>query len=65
MLGGTTLLPPGLADDQHDLGQDFVIDPWLSSMWQKMLEMFPLPLGLEPISSDVLPPSKYKVIKNR
>ena len=63
-LGGTTLLPAGLADDQHDLGQDFVIDPWLSSVWQKLLEMFPLPIGLEPISSDVLPPSKYKVIKN-
>ena len=61
-LGGTALFPVGLADDQHDLGQDFVIDPWLTALWTKMLEMFPLPVGLEPISSDVLPPPKYKVI---
>ena len=44
-LGGTALFPAGLADDQHDLGQDFVIDPWLKTLWQKLLEMFPIPIG--------------------
>ena len=60
-LGGTALFPAGLADDQHDLGQDFVIDPWLKTLWQKLLEMFPMPIGLEPISSDLLSPSKFKL----
>ena len=61
-LGGTALFPAGLADDQHDLGQDFVIDPWLDNLWKKLLEMFPLPVGLEPISSDLLPESKFKLV---
>ncbi|XP_071455129.1 NADPH-dependent diflavin oxidoreductase 1 isoform X2 [Hetaerina americana] len=31
-LGGTPLLPVGLADDQHDLGPDAVIDPWENNL---------------------------------
>ena len=60
-LGGTPVVNVGLADDQHDLGQDFVIDPWVSGFWNKALQMYPLPPGLNPISSDVLPPPKYKL----
>lgn len=51
-LGGSAMVPLGMADDQHDLGQDFVIDPWIKSMWAKVLAMFPLPPGLEPIEND-------------
>lgn len=60
-LSGTQLQPVGLADDQHDLGPDAVIDPWLKSLWQKLLTLCPLPAGVEILNSDVLPPSKYKV----
>lgn len=44
-LGGTSLLPVGLADDQHDLGADAVIDPWISQLWDCLLKELPLPAG--------------------
>ena len=47
-LGGNALVPLGLGDEQHDLGHDHVIDPWLKSMWKQALTIMPLPLGLEP-----------------
>ncbi|XP_038063679.1 NADPH-dependent diflavin oxidoreductase 1-like isoform X2 [Patiria miniata] len=60
-LGGTSLVPVGLADDQHDLGPDAVVDPWLVSLWDRVLSLYPLPPGLELISADVCPPSRYDV----
>jgi len=60
-LGGLQLLAAGLGDDQHDLGPDFVIDPWLESFWTLALQLYPLPSGCEPISKDILPKPKYKV----
>ncbi|XP_069940064.1 NADPH-dependent diflavin oxidoreductase 1 isoform X1 [Cherax quadricarinatus] len=59
-LGGQPILKMGLGDDQHDLGPDFVIDPWLNNWWNKVLELFPLPAGREPLNTSVLLPSKYK-----
>uniref|UniRef100_UPI0037E89305 NADPH-dependent diflavin oxidoreductase 1 n=1 Tax=Semicossyphus pulcher TaxID=241346 RepID=UPI0037E89305 len=47
-LGASALLPAGLADDQHDLGSDAVIDPWLTSFWEKVF-------ALHPSLSDVIP----------
>jgi len=60
-LGGVQLLQPGLGDDQHDLGPDFVVDTWLDQFWRLALELYPLPVGIEPIGRDVLPPPKYKM----
>ena len=60
-LGGNPVVNVGLADDQHDLGQDFVIDPWVTGFWKKALEMFPLPPGVTPVSFDILPPPKYMI----
>ena len=51
----------GLGDDQHDLGPDYVIDPWLESFWSLALQLYPLPPGVEPISRDILPPPRYKI----
>ncbi|NXL67286.1 NDOR1 oxidoreductase, partial [Chordeiles acutipennis] len=58
-LGGNPLLPVGLGDDQHDLGPDAVVDPWLLALWDKILALYPLPPGLEIISPDVCLPPKY------
>lgn len=56
-LGANMLLSVGLADDQHDLGPDGVIDPWLLSFWQKTLSLYPPPAGLAPLrDEDKLPP---------
>uniref|UniRef100_A0A672FQ65 NADPH-dependent diflavin oxidoreductase 1 n=1 Tax=Salarias fasciatus TaxID=181472 RepID=A0A672FQ65_SALFA len=49
-LGACTLLPVGLADDQHDLGSDAVVDPWLQAFWDKVLSLYPT-------LRNVLPPS--------
>ncbi|NWY18665.1 NDOR1 oxidoreductase, partial [Aphelocoma coerulescens] len=58
-LGGNPLLPVALGDDQHDLGPDAVVDPWLGALWDKILALYPLPPGLEIISLDVRLPPKY------
>ena len=60
-LSACPILNVGLADDQHDLGQDFVIDPWIRNLCKKLLEMFPLPPDMEPISSSDLQPSKFTI----
>jgi len=60
-LGGQQLVETGLADDQHDLGPDFVIDKWLDQFWEVALQLYPLPPGLEPISKNILPPPKYSI----
>lgn len=51
-LGGTSLLPLGLADDQHDLGADAVVDPWIADLWECLLKQYPLSPELS-IVSDV------------
>uniref|UniRef100_A0A8C9N7Y9 NADPH dependent diflavin oxidoreductase 1 n=1 Tax=Serinus canaria TaxID=9135 RepID=A0A8C9N7Y9_SERCA len=58
-LGGNPLLPVALGDDQHDLGPDAVVDPWLVALWEKILALYPVPPGLEIISPDARLPPKY------
>ncbi|MGH0185191.1 UNVERIFIED_CONTAM: hypothetical protein FKN15_017412 [Acipenser sinensis] len=60
-LGANPLLPVGLGDEQYDLGQDAVIDPWLSAFWERSLELYPLPVGVSVLSEDVLLPSRYEL----
>nr|XP_046230937.1 NADPH-dependent diflavin oxidoreductase 1 [Scatophagus argus] len=57
-LGASVLLPVGLADDQHDLGSDAVIDPWLTSLWDKVLALYPALAAVVPLREDEpLPPT--------
>ncbi|XP_069790684.1 NADPH-dependent diflavin oxidoreductase 1 isoform X2 [Narcine bancroftii] len=58
-LGSNKLLPVGLGDDQHDLGPDAVIDPWLEEFWDHALRIYPLPLGVTILGDDIILPSKY------
>lgn len=60
-LGGTPLQPICLGDDQHEIGPDAAVDPWLVTFWEKVLALYPLLPGQQIIKADVLPPSKYKV----
>ncbi|XP_065830263.1 NADPH-dependent diflavin oxidoreductase 1-like [Oscarella lobularis] len=60
-LGGNPLQDLGLADDQHDLGPDAVVDPWLKRLWDLLLRIYPLPNGLEIISDTILPEPRYKI----
>ncbi|CAK6972512.1 NADPH-dependent diflavin oxidoreductase 1 [Scomber scombrus] len=58
-LGATVLLPVGLADDQHDLGADAVIDPWLKSFWDKVFAMHPSLSEVTPLKEDEPLPPKF------
>ena len=60
-LGGNAILDMCSGDDQHDLGPDFAVDPWLKQLWEKLSQLYPMPEGVEPISASLLPPSRYKV----
>ncbi|KAF5296664.1 hypothetical protein FQR65_LT10204 [Abscondita terminalis] len=56
-LGANVLLPIGLADDQHDLGYDGVVDPWIDSLYNQLLALYPLQIGIKPLNiSDCFKP---------
>lgn len=58
-LGAHPILSPALGDDQHDLGPDAAVDPWLKNLWNKVLSLYPLPPGLSLISEDIRLPPKF------
>ncbi|XP_014683637.2 NADPH-dependent diflavin oxidoreductase 1 isoform X1 [Equus asinus] len=58
-LGGSALLPMCLGDDQHELGPDAAIDPWLHDLWKKVLDLHPVPLDLGIIPTGIPLPSKF------
>ncbi|KAK7865470.1 hypothetical protein R5R35_002345 [Gryllus longicercus] len=60
-LGGVALLDVGLADDQHDLGPDAVIDKWSEQLWKTLGEIFPLPNGTEPLSENNLFSARWTI----
>ena len=64
-LGGKPLLHLGLADDQHDLGADAVVDPWILNLWSKLSELYPLPEGVIPFDKGNLFPPRYSVCEKR
>ncbi|KAJ8331849.1 NAPDH-dependent diflavin reductase [Batrachochytrium dendrobatidis] len=61
-LGAAAIVPRGDGDDQHDLGLDGALDPWLDQVWSVILNLYPIPIGKEMISADVLPPSSYEIM---
>lgn len=58
-LGGQPLLNIGLADEQHDLGADAVVDPWILNLWIKLSDLCPLPDGVIPLDKDSLCAPRY------
>ncbi|XP_075532671.1 NADPH-dependent diflavin oxidoreductase 1-like [Dermacentor variabilis] len=61
-LGANCLLDPLYADEQHELGTDGMLDPWLGEFWKILLNLHPLPVGCLPISEELLPAPKYGII---
>ncbi|CAG8713465.1 14119_t:CDS:10, partial [Acaulospora morrowiae] len=53
-LGSQSLLPRGDGDDQHYLGIDGALDPWLAKLWEALMEKYPLPQNMEVLPDDVL-----------
>uniref|UniRef100_A0A8D0XD01 NADPH-dependent diflavin oxidoreductase 1 n=1 Tax=Sus scrofa TaxID=9823 RepID=A0A8D0XD01_PIG len=58
-LGGSALLPVCLGDDQHELGPDATIDPWLRDLWEKVLGPHAVPLDLGVTAPAVPWPSRF------
>lgn len=51
----------GLADDQHPLGADGALEPWLDALWTNMLARIPLPPGCEIIPATVRASPRFVV----
>ncbi|KAK0099209.1 hypothetical protein PV326_000046 [Microctonus aethiopoides] len=51
-LGGTELLPIGLANDQDDLGIDTVIGPWSKELWNVISHEFNIALAHSTTNTD-------------
>ena len=64
-LGGKPLLHLGLADDQHDVGADAVVDPWIVDLWSKLSDLYPLPEGVIPFDKGSLFPPRYSAYERR
>ncbi|ORY01302.1 riboflavin synthase domain-like protein [Basidiobolus meristosporus CBS 931.73] len=60
-LGATGFFPRGDGDDQHYIGVDGTLNPWLQGMWETLLRKYPLSSGLEIIPQEVLLPPSYRI----
>jgi sulfite reductase alpha subunit-like flavoprotein len=60
-LGATPLVPRGDGDDQHYLGVDGALDPWLVQLWVEILKKYPIDKSLEIIPDTVLPDNIYSI----
>jgi sulfite reductase alpha subunit-like flavoprotein len=60
-LGGMPILPRGDGDDQHYLGSDGALTPWLELLEEVLLKKNPLPLG-HIINRSVLPPPSFRFV---
>ncbi|KAI9205118.1 uncharacterized protein BJ171DRAFT_503040 [Polychytrium aggregatum] len=60
-LGAEAIHRRGDGDDQHKLGVDTELDPWLSELWAIVMALYPLPPNMEIISETVLPPPSFEI----
>ncbi|KAF9360965.1 NADPH-dependent diflavin oxidoreductase 1 [Mortierella sp. NVP85] len=61
-LGARPFYEPAYADDQHYLGVDGTLGPWLSGLWNVALEKYPIPSHLEIISKDVIFQNSFSLV---
>ncbi|KAG2188762.1 hypothetical protein INT44_003901 [Umbelopsis vinacea] len=58
-LGAVSIHSRGDGDDQHYLGMDGGLDPWLDELWPKIMAKYPLPPGMQIIPADSTPPPSF------
>ncbi|KAK9894229.1 NADPH dependent diflavin oxidoreductase 1 [Cystobasidium minutum MCA 4210] len=61
MLGANELIEKGEADDQHYLGIDGTLMPWLDNLWSTLLQHFPLPPHLHILPAHSRPPPRVSL----
>ncbi|XP_067949341.1 NADPH-dependent diflavin oxidoreductase 1-like [Watersipora subatra] len=64
-LSASPVLYPVLCDEQHQLGSDAALDEHLPIMWEKILELFPLPSNCIQIPRYEILPPKFKVNRDQ
>ncbi|KIJ64288.1 hypothetical protein HYDPIDRAFT_133001 [Hydnomerulius pinastri MD-312] len=57
-LGGREICTRGEGDDQHQLGVDGVLDPWIEQLLETLLQLYPLDGPLEKLTPLGKPPSR-------
>lgn len=60
-VGGTCLLERGLGDDQHPVGYQGALNPWLVELMKILVNRFPLPEGFLVDDALKLLPAKYSI----
>ncbi|KAF2100742.1 NADPH dependent diflavin oxidoreductase-like protein 1 [Rhizodiscina lignyota] len=60
-LGAHPLYERGESDEQHPEGIDGTFLPWALGLRQRLVDLYPLPNGFEPIPDDVLLEPKWKL----
>ncbi|KAF8506798.1 riboflavin synthase domain-like protein [Russula emetica] len=61
-LGAAAICPRAEGDTQHTLGTDGAFDPWLSTLTDALLRLFPLPPHLSPLSAEELPTPRVTLL---
>lgn len=56
-MGGTAIIDTGLGDDQHDLGPDAVIDPWIQKLWASIGQMYNI--AVDNIKPEIIPSTRF------
>lgn len=64
-LGGKELLSIGLADDQHNLGIDAVVDPWIKELWEKIAKVFKISIKDEIPKNLIIEKYHVSILENR
>ncbi|KAI0655709.1 riboflavin synthase domain-like protein [Cubamyces menziesii] len=61
-LGASEFIARGEGDDQHGMGVDGALGPWTKQLSAALTDIFPLPDGIEPESSDTLPSARVSIL---
>ncbi|GAB6023213.1 NADPH-dependent diflavin oxidoreductase 1 [Chamberlinius hualienensis] len=60
-LGAKESLSLGLADDQHDLGADAVVEVWIKDLWSRLFQLFPRKADLKIVNVVPVSEPKYRI----
>ncbi|PWN48453.1 riboflavin synthase domain-like protein [Violaceomyces palustris] len=64
-LGAEELIQAGEGDDQHYLGIDGTLQPWMETLWSTLDELLPLPTNVERIPDSVPLPPEIRIELSR
>ncbi|KAL0571445.1 NAPDH-dependent diflavin reductase [Marasmius crinis-equi] len=60
-LGAEEICDLGEGDEQHHLGLNGALDPWIKNLFEALLQVLPLPPGLEAHPADETPPARVSI----